>query len=412
MCDADRRQIEHRTEVQGEPGAPGMVTAGGVHEQYVGRLRQRPHRLLQQRSFAQREQPGLVRRAGPSLDRRHLLAVGGGCPAAIARVPRAVLSARKAHEAAADAAGRRGRPGVERLGGEAHLLVDKLRRGARPGRHLGIVPAIVLAAADVVLDHAHGRTMRDEECIDLLQWALPRLGLRWVGFRKVRRQVCRRIARRLDALGLTGCGAYRDYLERHPAEWAELDRCCRVTISRFWRDRGVFEALRDLVLPELGPSVRAWSVGCASGEEPYSLVLAANEAGVAVDVLATDIDDAVLERARAARYPESSLRELPDGLRGRAFDAGRLDPGLREHVTFRLHDVRGGPPDGPFDLVLCRNLVFTYFAEAVEHEVAHAVWDVLRPGGVLVVGAHEKPPAGVFEPWLPVRGIWRRGEHA
>jgi chemotaxis protein methyltransferase CheR len=77
----------------------------------------------------------------------------------------------------------------------------------------------------------------DAECVDFLQWALPRLGLRWQGFRKVRRQVCRRVARRIAELGLADADAYRLYLERNPQEWDALAELCRVTISRFWRDR-------------------------------------------------------------------------------------------------------------------------------------------------------------------------------
>jgi chemotaxis protein methyltransferase CheR len=126
--------------------------------------------------------------------------------------------------------------------------------------------------------------------------------------------------RRQAQLGV-GVAAYRARLEADPAEWAVLERLCRVTISRFWRDRGLFEALRDEVLNALGPDVVAWSAGCASGEEAYSLVLAADEAGVRLRVLATDVDPVLLDRARRASYPESSLRELPSDLRLRAFEA-------------------------------------------------------------------------------------------
>jgi chemotaxis protein methyltransferase CheR len=250
--------------------------------------------------------------------------------------------------------------------------------------------------------------VRDEECVDFLRWALPHLGLSWPGFRKVRRQVCRRLANRLNHLGLPDSSAYRSYLEEHPHEWVELDALCRITISRFWRDRAVFDALRGIVLPALGRTVRCWSAGCASGEEPYSLVLAAEDADVAVEVLATDVDPVLLERARSGCYPESSLRDVPAHLRARAFDNGCLRLELRAPVSFRLHDVRSDPPPGPFDLVLCRNLAFTYFAEESRRAVADRLHRALRPGGALVVGTHEAPPEGMFEPWLPRHGVWRR----
>jgi chemotaxis protein methyltransferase CheR len=253
------------------------------------------------------------------------------------------------------------------------------------------------------------RRMTDDECVAFLQWALPRLRLRWAGFRKVRRQVCRRIVGRQAQLGV-GVAAYRARLEADPAEWPVLERLCRVTISRFWRDRGLFEALRDEVLNALGPDVVAWSAGCASGEEAYSLVLAADEAGVRLRVLATDVDPVLLERARRASYPESSLRELPSDLRLHAFEAGRLRPEYRARVEFVRHDVRTGSPDGPFDLVLCRNLVFTYFDEELQREVGGRLTPALRPGGALVVGAHETLPQGLegLVPWLSSIGVYRR----
>jgi len=82
--------------------------------------------------------------------------------------------------------------------------------------------------------------MTDLECILFLQWALPRLRLRWARFRKVRRQVCKRISSRMRELELPDTAAYRSFLEAHPAEWPLLDSLCRVTISRFCRDCAVF----------------------------------------------------------------------------------------------------------------------------------------------------------------------------
>jgi len=123
--------------------------------------------------------------------------------------------------------------------------------------------------------------MQDSDCVEFLQWALPRLHRRWPGFRKVRAQVCKRIDRRCKALGLAGPRAYRDYLEQHPAEWEPLDRLCPITISTFYRDKAVFDFLGTALLPHLAQDsqrltardLRALSIGCASGEEPYTLRL-------------------------------------------------------------------------------------------------------------------------------------------
>ena len=270
--------------------------------------------------------------------------------------------------------------------------------------------------------------MNDAECVTFLQWALPRLRLRWPGFRKVRRQVCRRIDRRRRELGLPDLAGYRAHLEINDEEWAVLDGLCRVTISRFYRDRGVYELLEREVTPELArralargeTELRAWSAGCASGEEPYTLALmweltlAPRYPGLAFTVLATDLDDAVLGRARAACFGPGSLKDLPDDWwrRGLVERDGLLcvRPEVRRLVTLRRHDVRTPAPDGPFDLVLCRNLAFTYFDPELQLEVARLLARSLRPGGALVVGAHETLPAAAeeFEPWQAAPSTYRR----
>src|ERR687895_1262085 len=140
-------------------------------------------------------------------------------------------------------------------------------------------------------------SLTDVDCVSFLQWALPRLGLRWEGFRKPRRQVCRRLRARIGELGLDGVAAYRAHVEARPDEWRVLDRLCRVTISRFYRDRGVWEALRG----ELDPR-SVWSAGSASGEEAYTAALVWPEA----TILATDADLALLERAARGCYTGSA----------------------------------------------------------------------------------------------------------
>lgn len=269
--------------------------------------------------------------------------------------------------------------------------------------------------------------MKDTACVEFLQWALPRLRMRWPGFRKVRRQVCRRIDRRLHELGLADIGAYRAYLEARPEEWRRLDELCRVTISRFYRDRAVFEFLQQAVLPELargaskrGEGLEAWSAGAASGEEPYTLALIWELAlrhefpDVALRVLATDVDETMLSRARDAEYAESSLRDLPDSWRQAGFvrldGTYRLRATIRSPVTVMRHDVRDEPLAGPFQLVLCRNVAFTYFDIELQHEVAGRLAACIGPGGALVLGAHEALPEGVgeFTPWSPELRVFRR----
>jgi chemotaxis protein methyltransferase CheR len=247
------------------------------------------------------------------------------------------------------------------------------------------------------------------DCTAFLQWALPRAGLRWAGFRKVRGQVCKRLKRRMADLGLADVAAYRAVLEADPAEWRAFDDCCRVTISRFFRDRAVFERLRQEVLPAIATRAareqrpaRIWSAGCASGEEPYTLrilwdldVAPACE-GAALAIVATDSDPAMLARAAGGCFAATSLRELPPHLLQQAFEArGTLSCVKARHrhgIAFLCQDLRTDLPDGSFDLILCRNMAFTYFAPAVQQQVMARLPGRLVRGGHLVIGRHEQLP--------------------
>lgn len=90
--------------------------------------------------------------------------------------------------------------------------------------------------------------MNDTDCTAFLQWALPQLDLRWPGFSKVRGQVCKRLRKHMSELGIDDFADYRSRLAADPPEWQMLDECWHITISRLFRDRGVFELLRRRVL--------------------------------------------------------------------------------------------------------------------------------------------------------------------
>jgi chemotaxis protein methyltransferase CheR len=274
-----------------------------------------------------------------------------------------------------------------------------------------------------------GATVSDPECVVFLRWALPRLGMRWPGFRRVRRQVCKRIGRRIRELALRDAEAYRAYLESVPEEWTRLDSLCRITISRLYRDRAVFDHLGEAVLPALAAAavargestLRCWSAGCASGEEPYSLVLlwafrvGPTFPGLAFAVVATDADEHLLARAARGCYPRGALRELPAEWVRSAFAREHgsecLRPAFRQAILFLRQDIRLAQPDGPFDLVLCRNLAFTYFDAHLQRRVLMDIAARMRPGAALVLGKGEKLPAtDLLEPSLAGFGVYRKGE--
>lgn len=259
--------------------------------------------------------------------------------------------------------------------------------------------------------------LTDADLTRIMRSALPRLGLNIEGYRRVRGTLHKRIARRMSSLGLQTASEYLAQLERDPEEWPRLDAACRMSISRFYRDAEVFESLTHRTLPELAARARsvnqercaAWSAGCASGEEPYSLALAwlsmPAPRGIELEIIGTDADPHLLARAAQARYPAGSLRELPGSWRERGFEHEngllRLKADVRRAVSLECQDLRHGAPAGPFDLILCRNSAFTYFDGATQRRVAERIWGRLRRGGVLLIGAKELLP-DTSVPWSNV----------
>jgi chemotaxis protein methyltransferase CheR len=264
--------------------------------------------------------------------------------------------------------------------------------------------------------------MTDRECVAFLQWALPVMRMRWRGFRRVRGQVCKRISRRIDTLGLPGVVGYQTYLEANPDEWRTLAALCRITISRFYRDRGVFDYVGNVLLPRLDQrgeaDVACWSVGCASAEEAYTMQILWKLRGApamvrkALHVLATDSDPVMLERARKAAYPASALKDLPSDLTTHAFQRSGnmfvLRARFKEHVHFEEQDICESMPPGPFDIILCRNLVFTYFEETLQREILGKLAARLRGDGFLVSGAQESLPANDLGLTAEAPAIYKR----
>ncbi len=254
-----------------------------------------------------------------------------------------------------------------------------------------------------------------------LEEALPPLGLDPRAHR--RRGLRRRVVRRMESLGAREFPAYLERIREDPGEREVLRGLLTVTISRFFRNARVFRVLRETVLPRLaarkGP-VRAWSAGCASGEEAYSVRIAWEEmAGEkpALVLIGTDLDGEVFSRAERGVYPESSLREIPRELLPKYFTPSRDPPGallderIRRSVTFLRHDLLRDDPPGRFALILCRNAAFTYFSRPLRIAAAERFAQALEPGGYLVLGRTEGLPpeaVGRFEAAAPAERIFRK----
>jgi chemotaxis methyl-accepting protein methylase len=237
---------------------------------------------------------------------------------------------------------------------------------------------------------------------EFLAEVLPPLGLSPAAHR--RRNIRRRIIRRMEAHGIHEFHRYREFIRQYPSELKALRPLLIVTISRFFRNPRMWDVFSREVLGPLAAKpeqAAVWSAGCASGEEPYTAAIAWAELPgrkPPLRIAATDVDEASLARASAAVYSESSLREVPRNLKSKYFhqerDTCRLREDIRESVTFLRLDLLADPPPFPgrFDVILCRNTVLTYFGLPERRRLVETFASVLSPGGHLVIGRTESLP--------------------
>jgi chemotaxis protein methyltransferase CheR len=222
-----------------------------------------------------------------------------------------------------------------------------------------------------------------------------------------RQLVYSRLTRRLRKLGLKDFGEYCGLIEQDEGEVVELLNAITTNLTAFFREPHHFEYMRQLLLPGIMQSnvssrrIRIWSAGCSTGEEAYSIATVVREvlpdSGWDVKILATDIDTEVLAKAQAGVYAQervaglSTERQRRWFMKGRGTSTGlvRVRNELREIVVFRKLNLMGNwPMRGPFDLIVCRNVVI-YFDKETQKRVFDRMADLLAPGGHLFVGHSE-----------------------
>lgn len=211
----------------------------------------------------------------------------------------------------------------------------------------------------------------------------------------------RRLAVRMRACGAATLTDYAGVVEREPLERERLLAALTINVTQFFRNPEVWQRL-EKALPDAPARVgrlAAWSAGCASGEEAWTLamVLATVRPTDRFRIDATDVDPEALGAARTGRYPEAAFAGAPDGMVARwteplGRERGIIAP-LREAVSFRAHDLgRQSPPHHPYDIIVCRN-VLIYFSREVQTRLLCDFADALHPGGLLLLGMVESLPA-------------------
>lgn len=218
-----------------------------------------------------------------------------------------------------------------------------------------------------------------------------------------------RLARRVRELKLESFAAYCRHIQTREGEGeiGALINAMTTNLTRFFRENHHFEFLERMILPEFAArqggetSLRIWSAGCSSGEEPYSIAMTLLGAGTAIrdqnaQILATDLDTNMVARGTAGLYPADAIQALSRRHRESFFtpvpgspDLYAASDMLRAMITFRpLNLHQEWPMTGPFDAIFCRN-VMIYFDNPAKSRLVRRFIDILKPGGWLFVGHAE-----------------------
>lgn len=216
--------------------------------------------------------------------------------------------------------------------------------------------------------------------------------------------VLRRIARRMAIHELPDIASYARLVREHPNEPQALLKDLLISVTNFFRDREAFDALQRRVIPKLfenrsaDDQVRVWIAGCATGEEAYSIAIllaeyaAAHPDAPAVQLFATDIDEAAIATARDGAYTWNDAADVsPERLRRfftKESTVYRVCKELREIILFAHHNIIKDPPFSHVDLVSCRNLLI-YLNRTAQQRVLNVIHFALNPGGYLFLGASE-----------------------
>jgi two-component system, chemotaxis family, CheB/CheR fusion protein len=255
---------------------------------------------------------------------------------------------------------------------------------------------------DVKTREAPSPAADDPEWAGLLHYLLETRGFDFHGYKPA--SLARRIRKRMESVGVDQFAAYRDFLELHAGEFATLFNTILINVTGFFRDPGAWEVVRERAIPQIlaGKSardpIRAWSAGCATGEEAYTIAMLLAEAmGMdafqeRVKIYATDLDEDALNTARHAAYPEHSIEGVPAGLREKYFehldDSYFFRKDLRRSVIFGRHDLISDAPISRVDLVTCRNTLM-YLNSDTQTQVLARLHFALNDGGFLLLGRAE-----------------------
>ena len=218
--------------------------------------------------------------------------------------------------------------------------------------------------------------------------------------------ISRRVKKRMDALNIASENEYLKLLKKEQNELEILKQAIFINVSYFFRDKSVFNYLEKQILPEIlkdntKPIKRFWVAGCSTGEEVFSLLILILEIiekykikNCSYKILASDIDNLALNKARLGCYTSTDIKQIPTTLLGKYFtklnDQYYIIKSLRKDVIFAKHDLYVDPPFGAIDLLLCRN-VLIYIKSSIQEAILKKINFSLNNFGYLLLGSSESP---------------------
>ena len=240
--------------------------------------------------------------------------------------------------------------------------------------------------------------------------------------------VRRRIERRMTALSIGNLDTYAAHVREEPEEAKLLFRDMMISVTTFFRDPEEFEKLKLQLEPMVEENaqngLRIWVPGCATGEEPYSMIMMIAEilGGIQaldqtqIQVFATDIDADALATARRGLYPKAVAKDVPEEFLDRYFtetdDGYQVSGALRERIVFTPHNLCQDPPFSNIDLISCRNLLI-YFNNSLQLKVFSRLHYALKGSGLMFLGKSESISGSeaLFKPTTDGGQVFRRRVH-
>lgn len=227
------------------------------------------------------------------------------------------------------------------------------------------------------------------------QWTNQHLQLNLDGYKQ--KQLQRRIATSMKNVGIDTLEDYAQAIETNPEVKQKFLDYITINVTDFFRNKDIFEEFEEQLIKELLPKfqdLKIWSAACSTGAEAYSIamILQKYQVNLKHKILATDIDQTILQKARLGIYEEYELKNVEYNLREKYFfernGKYQVKNSLKNAVEFQYHDLISGKYPQNYHVIVCRN-VMIYFNNDVKNEIYKKISDALVPGGLYFSGATE-----------------------